>query len=137
MYHIDEAHENLLRTALNLSEEQQLPSDVVELYWEFARTAHRINSLITPEMLVSIIVLAGRSVPEKPASILDSISDLEINARILAKFRNKWRWGRFQMYDKNEGKVIVQLDDGTSENRKFRPTSVRLPTREELQEIGE
>lgn len=134
---IYDVHEALLRTALNITEDGVLPENVVELYWDYARTYSRLGLPIDPAAIAHIVVIAGRAVQDPPTSFLDIAGQLDRGAKVVAKFRNKWRWGQFIEIDEADKRVLVQLDDDTAEIRKFQPTSVRLPTEEELADIGE
>lgn len=130
-------HEALLRTALRLDESRSIPDRAIDLYWEFSRTLRRLGLPLTERELAIITVLAGLAPPEPATSFLDEAPVLQVNDRVLAKFRGKFRWGYYQGVDSRSKKILVQLDDETAEVRNFSPTSVRLPEKEELASIGE
>lgn len=135
---MDESHEAQLKTCLKLDQETPLPEAVVDLYWEVARTAHRLGGRVGMSELVLIVMLANAAPAPDPVSFLDEKDYVQKGDRVLAKFRKQWRWGRFVRMDERETKVIVSLDDDPGENeRAFAPTGVRYPTREELKSIGE
>jgi hypothetical protein len=123
----------LLKTALKLEENNELPKEVVELYWDTTRTARRIGQAVSGDLLVTICLLANRATPADPKSFLDR--DATTGERVLAKHRDEWTWGTFK--STRSGKVIVQLDDDTAEDREFGPTLVRRPSRAERKLIGE
>lgn len=130
---LPEHHEGLLRTALKLEVDAELPDKLVELYWSAERTARRIGCRLNENNLVTICLLANRTTPASPVSFLDQNS--KHGDRVLARFRGEWRWGTFKV--KRGKNIVVQIDDDTAEDREFHPTSVRLPSREELKLIGE
>jgi hypothetical protein len=111
---IPEEHEGLLKSALKLEENNELPKEVVELYWDTTRTARRIGQAVSGDLLVTICLLANRATPADPKSFLDRDAK-----------------------STRSGKVIVQLDDDTAEDREFGPTLVRRPSRAERKLIGE
>lgn len=130
---VPEEHAGLLKTALKLEENDNLPKHVVELYWDAARTARRIGQPVSGDLLVTICLLANRATPPDPVSFLDRKP--VGGERVLAKHRDEWHWGTFKRV--NNKKVIVQLDDDTAEDREFGPTQVRRPSRAERKLIGE
>lgn len=134
---MDENHEAILRNALKLEPNTVLPSDVVDLYWDVERTARRLGQNLSVHELILVVMLAGRPTQENPVSFLDE-TNLKVGDRILAKYRGKWRWGRFVRQDQQTKRIHVALDeDNGEEERKMSATSVRFPTREELKLIGE
>lgn len=130
---IPEEHEGLLLSALKLEPNNELPKDVVELYWETTRTARRIGQPVSGDLLVVICLIAGRATQSDPVSFLDR--EPVVGERVLAKHRDEWHWGEFKRL--NGKRVIVQLDDDTAEDREFGPTQVRRPSRAERKLIGE
>ena len=134
---MDESHESLLRTALKLGPEDPLPENVVDIYWDVARTSSRMGGTMSHPLLVLVVMLSGKGTPADPVSFLDE-KDVSRGDRVLAKFRGKWRWGRWVLVDLADKKIHVQLDEDAGEDiRKFQPSSVRWPTRDELKSIGE
>jgi len=134
---MDENHEAILRNALKLESNTDLPSDVVDLYWDIERTARRLGQNLSVHELILVVVLAGRPTQADPTSFLDE-RDIKTGDRVLAKYRNGWKWGRFVKHDHQQKKVIVTLDDDNGEEeRRFSATGVRHPSREELKLIGE
>jgi hypothetical protein len=132
---LPEEHEALLKTILKLEPDSSLPDTLVELYWDAARTARRIGCNVGHELLITICLLANRATPAAPVSFLDVAKQTKVGSRVLARFRGDWRWG---VYHGTVGvNVRVEIDDDTAEVREFAPTSVRLPSREELKKIGE
>ena len=126
-------HEGLLKTALKLEPTDDLPADIIDLYWSTERTARSVGCRIGNEMLVTICLMASRTTPANPVSFLDEKP--RHGDRVLAKFRNEWRWG---VYLRTHGKaIVVQIYDNTAEEREFGPTHVRWPSKEELKLIGE
>lgn len=130
---IPEEHEGLLKSALKLEENGELPKDVVELYWQTTRTARRIGQHVSGDLLVVIALLAGRATKPDPVSFIDR--EPVAGERVLAKHRDEWHWGVFKRV--NGKSVVVQLDDDTAEDREFGPTQVRRPSRAERKLIGE
>ena len=130
--------EGQLKTALKLRPNENLPDDVIKLFWEVERTCRRIGHHITGSDLVWIAINSGRPTPENPVSFIDEVlaGKVGIDDIVLAKFRNKWEWGRYQGYDDSDKRILVQLDDGTAEVRKFKPTGVRFPIKEEMDAIN-
>lgn len=136
---IEDHHEQMLKSLLLIRDDKEkIPTEIVEAYWKFARLARRIGHPITPDILI-LIVSQHKSMPkEQPVSFLDDVEKHQLtrNTKVIAKFRNKWRWGLFQKVRLDDKKIIVMLDDDNAEERAFAPTSVRMPTSEELSEIG-
>lgn len=132
-----ESHEARLKTALKLNECDDLPKEVVDLYWEVTRTARRLGSPVDARELILVCMLANKPSRPDPVSFLDH-GDLQYGTRVLAKFRNQWRWGKLVRVDKRQKKVVVSLDDDAgADERTFSPTNVTLPSNEELRGIGE
>jgi hypothetical protein len=132
-----ESHEARLKTALKLNECDDLPKDVVDIYWQVARTARRLGAPCDTSELLLVCLLANKPSRPDPVSFLDN-TELEYGTRVLAKFRNQWRFGKLIRVDKQTKKVIVSLDDDPgADERTFSPTSVTLPSHEELKGIGE
>ena len=132
---LPEEHEGLLRTALHLKAGEALPEVVVRTYWDAERTARRMGARLDSTALVMICLLANRAAPEPPASFLDGPPPKH-GDRVLAKFRDKWRWGHFRAV-KGRSVIVLVDDDPAVEDREFKPTDVRRPSREELSLIGE
>ena len=134
---IDENHEAILKTLLKFEPHAALPPDIVEMYWDVERTARRIGKNLSEHELILIVMLAGRPTQADPVSFLDE-HEIQTGDRVLAKYRGKWRWGRFVRHDQETKRIHVTLDEDNGEDeRKFSATSVRFPTREELKSIGE
>jgi hypothetical protein len=134
---IGESDEAMLKTALKLHDNDDLPKEIIELYWEAERTARRLRAPLSHHELVLICLLANRATRPDPISFLDR-TDLKVGARVLAKFRNSWRWGKLVRIDQQLKKVIVSLDDDNgADERTFAPTNVVEPSFEELKKIGE
>lgn len=126
---LPETHEALLRRALKLEEDANLPQHLIDLYWNAERTNRRLFMRgVDDNLLVTILLLAGLATPAPPVSFLDK--NAKRGDRVLVKHRDEWVWGTFKAYKAK--KVIVQLDDGTAEDRECEPTHVRTPAREEL-----
>lgn len=136
---IEESHEQKLKTILGISEGSTLPARVVDLYWKTARTCRKIGEPIRPSNLVVMAMMLDMAPPPPPVSFIDEIEskNVAVGQAVLAKFRNQWRWGVYVKYEKGLKKVVVQLSDESAEERKFAVTSVRLPSKEELEGIGE
>lgn len=134
-----EEQEALLKTAMQIDERRKLPEDARELFGEIKITMDRLGiHYVSPEMLAWIPIILNRVARPEPKTFFDEVQehgDVKYGTRIVAKFRNKWQAGHFHAIEK--GRVIVQLDDDTAEERKLGPTSVRIATKEDLQKIGD
>jgi len=130
--------EGKLRTALKLSPEQAIPTEVLEIFDDVTRTARMLGFQFGDRELLLVAMLAKMPTPADPLSFLDTAKTCEVGTRVLARFRNQWRWGRFIRVNGFDKKIEISLDDDEgTDKRSFQPTSVRLPTREELKLIGE
>jgi hypothetical protein len=139
---ISQDQELLLKTAVNIPENEPLPERVVELYWEVNRTARRLGLPMSKDMIAMLVVLCGFAPKPDPVSFMDDIEHglVQHGDRVLGEFRSKWRWGWYRGVDNSapsRKKVKVEFDDGNSEVRSLSPTKVRRPTKEELTKIGE
>lgn len=134
---MNESHEALLKTALKLNENDELPENVVDIYWQVETTARRLHLGIGCSELLLVALFSNRPTPEDPVSFMDLVyaNKVHLNDRVVAKFRNQWRWGWFKGV--KDDKVVVQLDDDTAEEREFAPTGVRIPSKDEKRKIGE
>lgn len=134
---IYEDHEAMLKTVCGIDEDGELPKHVVKKYWQMERALRKVHCSFTHETLALVSVLADTVAEPPPESFLDVAQTLSRNDRVLAKFRNGWRWGKYQHVRPEIPAIVVQLDSEDAEDREFTPTKVRLPTREELKAIGE
>jgi len=134
-----EEQEALLKTAMRIDERRRLPAAARELFGEIKIAFDRVGvHYVSPEILGLIPVLLNRVARPEPKTFFDEVQehgDVKYGVRVVAKFRNKWQAGIFHAIEK--GKVIVQLDDDTAEERKLGPTAVRLATKDDLRKIGE
>lgn len=128
---IVDTHEQQLKRVLNLGESDAIPENIVDLYWDITRTARSLGMSIGDRELLLILILANRPIQEQPVSFLDTLKEQQIQPEhyVLAKFRNQWRWGNYKKVV--DEKVIVVLRDDTGEERTFKATNVRLPTKDE------
>lgn len=133
---MDESHEQMLKKVLKLSEADPIPENIKDLYWDIVRTARTLGFSISERELLLILIIANRPVQESPVSFFDLVIEdaVKTNDRVLAKWRDKWRWGTYKGISSD--KVVVQIDDETAEDRKFGPTFVRLPTQKEIDKVG-
>lgn len=133
---LPDAHAAKLKSALRLKENQALPDNVLAMYDTVRRTAQSYGISMSDRELLLVAVLANAAPPPPPLSFLDVVGDVARDTRILVKFRLQWRWARFVRVDAAK-KIVAIIDDDAGLERKFQPTSVRLPTRDEFQAIGE
>ena len=117
--------------------DEALPDNLLEVYDKVRRTARRLGKGMDDTLLVVAAMLAGQPTPEAPISFLDTALEMSKDERVLAYFRGKYRWGRFQRVQDYDKRIVVILDESPSEERKFKPTSVRRPSSDELRGIGE
>lgn len=132
---IPDQHVNLFRTLLSLGPNDDLPEDIVDLYGYVRRATTRLGVGISPSEFILIAVLAGRAPQQEPTSFMDD-DTVKTDDLVLVKFRNTWRWARFIRADQQEKKIYATIEDDGGSVRKFQPTSVRWPTKEELKSIG-
>jgi hypothetical protein len=62
-------------------------------------------------------------------------ADAQRGDRILVKFRGKWRFASYVKRDVDGG-IVAIIEDDLAEERRFRSTSVRWPTSEEIKAAG-
>jgi hypothetical protein len=123
----DEAHEAKIKTILKLPEAIAIPDQTVELYWRVKRAADRIGTQLTDMDLVWITIESGAHVPPQPPPDFSAFADgVEYGQAVEAKWKfGRWKSGVYHGCAAN-GHYIVQLDDGTGEDREFAPSCVRL-----------
>lgn len=134
---LPENHENKLRTILGLGPGDLLPAEVEETYDAVRRTARKLHFHMDDRELILVSMLAGRPTPEPPASFFDQVNKLDHGAKVLAKYRGKMRFATYKGYDRHAKQVLVDVDDYPGEIRRLKITSVRMPTKEELNLVGE
>jgi hypothetical protein len=134
---MNDEHAALLRTALKLEDGADLPQNVIDTYWDLERTARRLRATIDRTALLMIVMIARGGSPPDPDSFLDEVPAMKRGDRVLAKFRNQWKWGKFVAVEQATKRIIVELDQDCGSERNFQPTGVRKPTKEELVSIGE
>lgn len=132
-FEISEDHLSLLRTVLGLDKHLAVPRPALELFEEISRSRRRVGYSMTSEVIALIPVLLNRVVKPEPDTFLD-LPDVAPGARVVAKFRNKYRAGVFVKIEKD--RVLVAFDDDSGEVRKLGPTFVRLASNEDLKKIG-
>ena len=124
---MDEQHEALLRTACGITENDPLPTQLVDWYWVLKRAADRLSVPITERDLAWLILFSQSTVPSPPeATFMALTGNLPVGTPVEAKWRyNRWTTGTYQGITRR-GMILVQLDDGTAEVREIKPESVRL-----------
>ncbi len=126
-YMMDE-HRNYLTKHFGLVDGADLPKRVLEQYWRTKRLADRSNITLDIRDLMYVALNCGEPLPgERPETFLDVARrlDLKFGAPVVCKWRNGDKDGVFQSIT-GDGKVLVQLNDGTAEAREFDPEKVRL-----------
>lgn len=131
---LPESHEGLLKTALRIEEHNEVPAEIVELYWEFERLCRRVTRRgVADDQIPLLVLLAGHGIKPPPRTYLDC--EPKRGDRCIVKWKKDWRWAEFQGF---KGKtVLAQVLDDSAEVREFKLTEVRAPTAEELATVGE
>lgn len=136
---LSEEQEGLLKTALQLDERRKIPQLALDMYTELKVSLDRVGvHTLSNEMIALIPVMLNRVARPAPKTFVDECQehgDVKYGTRVVAKFRNQWRAGRFIRME--QSRVIVILDDDTAEERKIALTNCRLATDEDIKKIGE
>lgn len=131
MHTMPPEHANYLRNVLRLGVEvdaDDFPPKLLDYYWGVKSVADKGTTPLTPNDLMWIVVNSGVTNLERTVdalSFLDCIDDIEDGAAVEVKWRfGKWVDGIYKRVEGDE--VVVQLLDGTSEDRKVSHDRVRL-----------
>lgn len=133
---IPQRNESRFRHVLKLQSEQPLPPRLVENYWRVSHIAQTFGMALDDYLLVLIAAMSTHVLQDTPPSFLDLHKQhpIQPESRVIAKYRNKWRWGVYLRFNA-EDKVVVKFDDNPGEPRNISPFFVRLPTPDELKEV--
>lgn len=123
---IPDTHESRLKNVLGVPEQEDLPKEVQDLFWQVEKVSRVIrNSGVSDDALILIAVLAGAHAEKKPAEFLEIAQILDKGELIEAQWRGEWRLGEFVGL---KGKrIVIRFSDDTEPQREFDPHSVRLP----------
>lgn len=123
----DDVHEAKIKTILKLPEAIAIPEETVALYWKVKRAADRISTQLTDMDLVWLTVMSGTMIPPPPKK---DFGDVAPHVQFGQPVEVKWKFGRWKKGEYHgqlpNGNFVVQLDDGTAEDREFAPDAVRL-----------
>jgi hypothetical protein len=126
---IDETHEAILRTILRQEDDgSTIPAEVVQAYWKFKAPADRVGWHLTAGDLVAIVLSAnGKTQEVEEYNFLKVLKRKPLRAGdpVVVEWRGERVRGDFVRVRSNQ--IVVILDDGTAEERKFTPDRVWLP----------
>jgi len=131
-----ENHEARIRTALKLQDTESLPPAVIENYWKITRVASSLGLPLDDQLLVMVVAFSVAVPAETPETFLNTVElgDVTRRDRVVARYKNRWRWGVYERINADK-KVVIVFDDNPEYSRNISPTFVRLPTQKELDEI--
>lgn len=125
---IDSVQEAFLRKILRIDEDDAIPERVVDMYFRYKAPADGMGYRLSPGDLITIVILAGEDKSQaKPYSFYDVARDhpVKFGDQLTVMWRGQKRSATFSKFRAN--KVVVLLDDGSSEERRIDPAEVWFP----------
>jgi hypothetical protein len=131
---LPETDESRLKSALRLEQQDELPKEVVDLYWRVERLSRIIrNSGVSDDGLIMVAAICGGGQPNVK-TFIETAREIDRGTPVQALFKNEWVSGKYWGIKHN--KILVCIDNDSVANREFGSTEVRLPTKSELELTG-